>query len=152
LLAAPYAIGDDAGPPLSDPPETGQTVFPGTQPDPELAHGAPPGAEVTGQPGGPMTAIGTPLPPRYLDGVAIFRLTYTPRDYAGLPDEQRQARHGQYELGRYVSRQEEPALEAIPLSRLVAGGAAQLVYAEGPGGVKGQVVREAGVKQLPTGS
>lgn len=146
LRASVYDIGDLPGDELHDPPRAGDQIIPGPMVDPELAKGAPPGGDVSGRPGGPMLADGTPIEPTYNDGFAICRLTYTPRDYAILTDAQMAGRN--YELRRYVSRSEEPALYGLPLARLVQGGALQLRFAEGP--FAGQVVPEAGVKQFAT--
>lgn len=90
---------------------------------------------------------GQRLLPRYNDGYAIYRLTYSHRDYVVATDAQVRPLQGG-ELRRYVTRADEPSLEALPLNRLVNAGATKLMFLEGP--FAGQVIAEAGVKQLAT--
>ncbi len=78
------------------------------------------------------------------DGMARVRITFRYRDYAVLSDTACETL-GKGELGRYVRRTEEFALEGLALARI---GATQLKFAEAP--VTGTIVPEAGVVQLAT--
>lgn len=94
------------------------------------------------------------------EGMAKIRVTYRPRPYAVLDDAQMVAR-GKGELGRYLIRQEQYNVEALPLARLAATGKAPLSYcnppnglaadgSDDPGDLAGVAIPEAGIQLLPT--
>ncbi len=94
---------------------------------------------------------------RFKDGKVRVRVTYRPRKYAILNDQEVAARPAG-ELARYVTREEKFSLEVVSLARLAANGSTlpQLRFWEGPAlsatvtvDLKGRVVPEAGVRQLP---
>ena len=93
-----------------------------------------------------------PTPPsgEYRDGRAIYRLTYRPRNYSVINDNN--VPEGN-ELARYVIREEEFGLEAIPLQRLANNAIANLKFVDAapvPANLRNQMIPEAGAKQLPT--
>lgn len=87
--------------------------------------------------------IDAPPSRKYRDGRARLRATFRARDYTILSDPDMA---GGNELRRYISRDEDFGLEALPLARLAAAGN-RLMYSEGP--FAGADIHEAGVKQYP---
>lgn len=68
------------------------------------------------------------------EGMAKIRVTYRPRPYAVLDDAQMIAR-GKGELGRYLIRDQQFNIEALPLAGLANSGGVKLKYCAPPSGV-----------------
>lgn len=86
----------------------------------------------------------------FSDGVATIRVTYRQRPYVVRNDTQNDA-YKQGELGRYVERQVDYAIQGVPLANVAkADKAKPLAFAAGP--YKGDPIPEAGVMLIPTSS
>lgn len=114
--------------------------------------------------GNPITQFGSSGPPPvpllgsvfaeqfspgvFADGKAKFRVTFRQRPYIVLNDAQCAAA-GFGEVGRYVEREPDYAIQGLPLNS-IKGTGLQLKFYEGP--LIGQTLPEAGVMLMPTAS
>jgi hypothetical protein len=91
---------------------------------------------------------------RFSDGRALLRATFRPRNYSMLTDAAVALLGAPTELHRYVERDEEAGMEALPLAKLVGADPALILKFAGPpdpatNPYGGSQIPEAGVKQLP---
>lgn len=86
------------------------------------------------------------------EGLAIYRVTYKTHPFELLTDDQAILRAAELniprELTRFVERDVSFSVQNIPLGKLASSGSL-ISFTEGPAGIKGTKVPEAGVKIFP---
>lgn len=116
--------------------------------------GQPGPAQLQGGGAPPPPGQEPPPPPpsgTWSEGKARFKLAFRQRDYIVMTDAQA-AGYDQGELVRYVERRPHYAIQGLPLANIAKAGPKQLKFAEGPQGVLGAPIPEAGIMLLPTAS